>query len=345
MSRFREARDRGGRFLASLMRPDGGVPDCETGGGAYWGYPIALMVSGHSNEASRLLNWVRKNQFTPEGAIGASEAEYKLSQFSYHIGWLAEGAHRLGQFDLSQRGVDYNMRFFDEESGGFYAHPTERSAETKQEVWITAGAGRGALYAGRFDVAKAVGRWFERLMDLQPEYPQRLYTIYSRAKGLHTEPDPGEDPRRYVFNSDAVSDENFFNPGISGGFLARLYMATGERKWLELSKEYMRQADYASDYLYTSLRGGKTAWGASLLYTLTGESKYRDIAIRLGDSIIALQSPEGFWSGVDSITGIPGNNMTAEMVIWLDEVHQAVGGEEAAGVEASHAASAALPSS
>ena len=172
MSRFREARDRGGRFLASLMRPDGGVPDCETGGGAYWGYPIALMVSGHSNEASRLLNWVRKNQFTPEGAIGASEAEYKLSQFSYHIGWLAEGAHRLGQFDLSQRGVDYNMRFFDEESGGFYAHPTERSAETKQEVWITAGAGRGALYAGRFDVAKAVGRWFERLMDLQPEYPQ-----------------------------------------------------------------------------------------------------------------------------------------------------------------------------
>ena len=267
MSRFREARDRGGRFLASLMRPDGGVPDCETGGGAYWGYPIALMVSGHSNEASRLLNWVRKNQFTPEGAIGASEAEYKLSQFSYHIGWLAEGAHRLGQFDLSQRGVDYNMRFFDEESGGFYAHPTERSAETKQEVWITAGAGRGALYAGRFDVAKAVGRWFERLMDLQPEYPQRLYTIYSRAKGLHTEPDPGEDPRRYVFNSDAVSDENFFNPGISGGFLARLYMATGERKWLELSKEYMRQADYASDYLYTSLRGGKTAWGASLLYT------------------------------------------------------------------------------
>ena len=80
-------------------------------------------------------------------------------------------------------------------------------------------------------------------------------------------------------------------------------------------------------------------------YTLTGESKYWDIAIRLGDSIIALQSPEGFWSGVDSITGIPGNNMTAEMVIWLDEVHQAVGGEEAAGVEASHAATAALPSS
>ena len=118
-----------------------------------------------------------------------------------------------------------------------------------------------------------------------------------------------------------------FRSGIAGGFLARLHMATGEERWLKLSKEYMRLAEGASDYLFGILRAGKTGWCAALLYTLTGERKYRDMAIRVGDALVALQSKQGFWSEVDRRTDTPANNLTAEMVIWLDEIHQAVGHE------------------
>ena len=59
-----------------------------------------------------------------------------------------------------------------------------------------------------------------------------------------------------------------------------------------------------------------------MLYTLTGERKYREMAVRVGDNLIATQAEEGYWS-------LPGNDMlkndiTAEMVVWLDEINQAV---------------------
>jgi DUF1680 family protein len=124
-----------------------------------------------------------------------------------------------------------------------------------------------------------------------------------------------------VVHAAANEDQYFFHPGIAAGFLAELYKATGETEWLDLARGYLRQADVASDFQLKSLRAGKVAWAASVLYTLTGESRYRDLAIRVGDNIIAAQSPEGAWN----VSAPHCNDATAEMVAWLDEVHQAVG--------------------
>ena len=151
---------------------------------------------------------------------------------------------------------------------------------------MVSGAGQAALYTGRLDVARGVGRWMQTLMAAQPNYPQQLYSVYSRAEGLHTNPNP-DDEIRYVMSRDAERDQFFFHPGIAGGFLARLYQATGEGEWLELAKEYMRFAEGASDYLFRLLRAGKVGWAAAVLYTLTGERKYREMAVQVGDNLIA----------------------------------------------------------
>ena len=187
---------------------------------------------------------------------------------------------------------------------------------------MVSGCGQAALYTGRLEVARGVSRWMKELMDLQPNYPEQLYSVYSRAEGLHTTPDP-DDEVRYVMSRDATRDQYFFHPGIAGGFLARLYQATGESEWLDLAKEYMRFAEGASDCLFRLLRAGKVGWAASVLYALTGEAKYRDMAIRIGDNILDQQWDEGCWSSVGS--DVPSNDATAEMVVWLDEIHQAVG--------------------
>lgn len=322
VNRFREARDRGGDFLANIQDEDGSMPGFEQGADAYWGMPIALQVSGHSDSSNRLLQHIRENGFTSEGDIGPSQRSDLA--YAYPISWIVEGAHRLGQFDLSQRGMDFIMRSWDSESGGFYSNFSQRSEDGKQDLWITSACGRAALYTGRIEVARAVGMWFERLMELQPNYPAQMFTVYSRSVGLHSEPSAGDDPNRYILNMNATTDERFFNPGISGGFLARLYMATGENKWLDLAKEYMMCADIASEYLYTILRAGKTGWAAALLYTLTGESKYRDMAVRIGETLLRTQAEEGYWSGIDSVESTPMLNRTAEMVVWLDEIYQSV---------------------
>ena len=119
----------------------------------------------------------------------------------------------------------------------------------------------------------------------------------------------------------------FTTPGSLADFSHASTRARGEEEWLELSKEYMRFADGANDYLFRILRAGKTGWGAAVLYTITGEQKYRDMTVRIGDNVIALQSEDGSWSGALEKTDTPDLNLSAEMVIWLDEIYQAVGHE------------------
>jgi rhamnogalacturonyl hydrolase YesR len=164
-------------------------------------------------------------------------------------------------------------------------------------------------------------------MELQPDYPRYLYSVYSRAHGIHTTFDPDEEAR-HVMDPQATRDQYFFNPGIAAGFLASLYKATGEHDWLNLAREYMRQAEDAGDYFYRSLRAGKVGWAASVLYTLTGESKYRDIAVRVGENLVATQCENGAWDSINGSQYII--DCTAEMVVWLDEIHQAVGRRVAA---------------
>ena len=65
------------------------------------------------------------------------------------------------------------------------------------------------------------------------------------------------------------------------------------------------------------------AWASSVLFTLTGDEKYREMAVRIGDNVIDAQQPDGSW--ISTNTGEVSNDATAEMVVWLDEIHQAVG--------------------
>ena len=183
--------------------------------------------------------------------------------YAYFNIWVILGAQRLGQFDLAQHGMDFLMDFYDDESGGFYSSRTERSPTTMQDLWVTSGCGQAALYSSRLDVARGVGRWMQRMMDEQPDYPEVMYTVMTPGGGLVTEVDPA-DPIRYVLVNAEEGDQYFFHPGIAGGFLARLYQSTGEVQWLELSKRYMLFAETATDNLFWLLRAGKVGWAASV---------------------------------------------------------------------------------
>ena len=322
MDRFRQARDKGCVYLLAKLQPDGAFGEPSPRVTEYYKVFSAFQVCGHTSAANLLCSWVRAHGMTPLGDFGPRPDEADPYFYAYYNTWVVIGAHWLGQFDLAERGMEFLMEFWDPESGGFYPSPTERDADTLQDLWVVSGCAQAALYTGRLDVARGAGRWMDRLMRAQPNYPKQLYSVYSRGSGLITEPDPNDDAR-YVMVNDAERDQYFFHPGIAGGFLARLYQATGEAQWLDLAKQYMVFAEGANDYLFKLLRAGKVGWAASVLYTLTGESKFRDMAVRVGDNIIDAQSTDGSWSGTG--LSMPSNDATAEMVVWLDEIHQAVG--------------------
>lgn len=326
MSNYREARDRGARFLLRHLRSDGSFGDAEKGVTEYYKVPAALLVSGHSQAASSVLNWVRTSGIRADGDFGPRPADAGESYYYiYYNAWVIKAAHRMGQFDLSQRGMDFLMGFHDTSSGGFYSSRAERTAETEQDLWVVAGAGWCALYTGRIEIARGVGRWMARLMDEQPAYPEMLYSVSSQATGLITEV-RNRDDFRYVLTRDESRDQSFYHPGIAAGFLARLYQATGETEWLALARQYMRFAEHVGDYHFQLLRAGKVGWAAAVLYTLTGDPSYRDMAVRVGNQLVAQQASDGSWNWHTATGELePSNDITAEMVVWLDEIHQAVG--------------------
>ncbi len=327
MNRFRQARDRGCSYLLGQVHEDGGFGDPELGVTEYYKVPAALLVCGFSSAANSLLRWIRRHGFLPNGDFGPRPASALNSYYyTYHNAWVIKAAHRLGAFDLAQRGMDFLHEFHDPAGGGFYSHPTERNPETEQDLWVVSGCGWCAIYTGRLDLARGVGGWMRRMMDDQPNYPEELWTVYSRSRGLITEVIDGDD-FRYVLTRDESRDQSFYHPGIAAGFLCRLYMATGEGVWFELAREYMRFCDYVGDYHFKLLRAGKVGWAAAMLHTLTGDEKFREIAVRVGDNLVDSQLEDGAWAWPEmGLTG-PHNDITAEMVVWLDEIHQATGAD------------------
>ncbi len=327
MSRFGEARDRGGRYLLGQVREDGGFGDAALGVTEYYKVPAAFLVCGLSHAASRLLRWIRYNGVLANGDFGPRPADQLDSYYyTYHNAWVIKAAHRMGAFDLAHRGMDFLLGFRDLVGGGFYSHPTARDDVTEQDLWVVCGCGWCAIYTGRLDVARGVGAWMRRLMDEQPDYPRELWTVYSRERGLIMEVRDGDD-FRYVLTRDESRDQSFYHPGIAAGFLCRLYMATGEAEWLELARSYMSFCDYVGDYHYRLLRAGKVGWAGAMLYTLTGDAKYRDMAVRVGNNLVEAQMENGAWAWPEmGLTG-PHNDITAEMVVWLDEIHQAIGAD------------------
>jgi rhamnogalacturonyl hydrolase YesR len=123
--------------------------------------------------------------------------------------------------------------------------------------------------------------------------------------------------------SNVRRDQFFFQPGVAAGFLARLFQATGEAEWLDLAKRYMRFVEGADDYLFRLLRAGKVGWAAAVLYTITGDFKYKEIAARIGRNLIACQAKRGYWTVLQGDQ--PSDEITAEMVVWLDAIAQNIG--------------------
>ena len=317
---FRRSRDRGHAFLQRHLGADGAFPADAPSIAASYKALTAFQVCGDDRAANRMCAWIRRHGILDSGDFAPRpQAAAAGDAYTYYNAWIIAGAHRLGQFDLSRRGLAFLRGFHDPVSGGFYSSVDRRDDDTEQDLMATCMCGLAALYVGDLEIASGVGRWLQTVRDAQPDFPRLLYTVYSRAGGLVT-PLPAGDGNRYLVERDADRDQNIFNPGIAAAFLCRLYQSTGDESQLELARQYLSVAEGASDFLFGIVRAGKVGWAASLLYRQTGDPRYREMAVRIGNNLAELQFEAGFWSGVGGTE--PSLDSTAERVVWMDEILQ-----------------------
>jgi hypothetical protein len=335
------ARRRGVDFLLANVKADGEVSR-DFPRITYYRVPWALAVSGETEAAHRTLTWIEKHALSAEGEFHGGVTwtrEANRAFNTYPETCLAYGAHLLRRFDVARRAMAWAARFQDPETGGVFMDRDRLGAGDPQLLFLTAQFGMSAVVAGRLDLALRAGGWLRRLWEAQPGLPARLYCVWSRAGGLATTAPAGEDARHYVNESQEVRQFHY-NGGIAAACLAHLFMATGDREWLDLARAYQRFSMESTPRQFEVKQVCKSAWGAGLIALPTGDNGYRDWLVRMGDWFAAEQEADGRWSNSRYLDPNPPIQhqieATAEFVVHLDTLIGALGSIAARQSSAGH---------
>ncbi|MGQ9732937.1 MAG: hypothetical protein ACUVX8_16895 [Candidatus Zipacnadales bacterium] len=292
---YRQAALRAVRWLVNQQNPDGSINPVDQGIAAYYKVPYAFSLTGRTPEAVRLLAWVRENAFTEEGDFGGRYPRIGAHQVFYHQSnsWLICGAHRVGQFDLSLRGVEFLLSMQHPQSGGFLTRGPEESLSGEQDLMSTCLAGMACLYTGRLNEATAVADHLVRIWEKQPVASKRLYFTMHHGEHLITDFPEQDAVLRMVDTT--KPHQHYTIPGLATAFLVRAWYATGVKRYLEIAHEYTEFGDLCADDRYTTLPSAWFGWGAALLYQATGNANYQRIAEAVGDFLTEAQLECGTW--------------------------------------------------
>ena len=320
---YRAACRQGTQWLLKLMNDDGSIGPVQDRL-YYYRVPWALALMGETTAANRVLDWISRHMFSPEGAfVGVSpQGVFDNRYGSYPLACLIVGATLLDRLDIVYPGIGHLLTWQDPETGGFYSSRQDMAATGEQELFPTCQAGMTLLTAGQLHGARKAGEWMKRLWQSQPDTENKLYAVLSRAKGLVTD-FPAEQEALYVTKKNEPW-QHHFNGGIAAAFLTKLYLATGEEDWLELARQYQEFSMTTDPCQFESMQTCKSGWGSGLLYVATRERRYRDWTIRMGDWFAGLQLEDGHWENTKFWTPHPtvadNIEITAEFVMHVANI-------------------------
>jgi hypothetical protein len=316
--RLRESRERGADYLVSQQRVDGAIGEPEAAGlGPYYKALWAFAAAGRPAEGNRLASWIASRVLTDEGDY-AGPLRGKGFDFSYAYpnAWITIGAQKLGRYDITHRAMDFLLTL-QHETGGFRVQ--RDNAESVQDLLNSAQAGNACLITGHVAAAKGVGRFLRTVWEAQPHPHKELFFVYKPGQGLRTD-FPEERQRMHSIRVD-TRRQQYFNMGIAAAFLARLTMATGDPEWATLGKHYLSIGFQVLDEMYETAQVGKVGWGAALIYSVTGDHKYLELAERVGEALIEQQTESGGWDNTGGyVDDAVRAEVTGEFIVLLDEM-------------------------
>jgi len=322
---LQDSRRRGIEYLLGQQRADGAIGNPEAEGlGPYYKALWALAAAGRVEEGNRLASWIARNVQTEDGDFaGPLRGDGHNYSYPYPNAWILCGAQKLGRFDISQRGMGFLLLLQHAEDGGFRMQRDKEDAP--QDLLCSSQAGNACLFTGHIEEAKNVGRFLRTVWQAQPYPEKELFFVYKPGEGLRTT-FPEERQRLYSIRID-TRRQMYFNMGIAAAFLSRLTMATGDREWAGLAKDYLGIGFKVLDEMYETAQAGKVGWGAALTYQVTGERKYLELAERVGRALVDQQTDTGGWDNTGGyVNDAVRTEVTCEFIVLLDEMIGGIAG-------------------
>jgi len=324
------ASEKGAKWILQHLQKDGSFGPDTKEFRFYYKTAWALIDTGYLSEASKVLDFLKKTHLMDNGdfkqEIGQQEDD--PIWHAYSNTWAIIGAQKIGRFDISYKGIDYIRSLQDPESGGVFSKDPGEGKENEEHVIISSACGLACLYTGKLDEARKLGDFLLKMIEMQPE-KDKFYSVLRQKNGLVTE-FPSEDSVIYVVDSKKTR-QWFFSIGHPIGFLAKLYLVTNSEKYLDGAEEYSNFADSCSkqpEGVFSWPASGKIGWGFSVLYNITGKTKYRKMAEKVADYLVNTQKPQGYWTGyaskIDEQPFFATVDVTAEFIVWLREIVQEI---------------------
>jgi hypothetical protein len=308
---YDRAISRAGKWLTSQQRPDGSSGDGQTIW-AYYTQPMAFRAVGQPRAAMRCLSFTRKEFIHGDGVPQVKREG--VEGITYAPAWMVVNSHMWDRFEVSYPTVEWILRFQDPETGGFYSSEDEAKRKVGLlEYEATLVSGLALVSTGRISQAEKVARFLQRTHESQPELDERYYFMWDKKKGLVTDSFDKSLTMFYVVEK-KEQRQGYFLFGLAIAFLARLYMATGTRKYLDLAEEYFDYADSCAG-TYSTCLAHKLCWANAILYQATGKRRYLIGAKRVGDYLIGAQRSDGRYHYKEVVPKFEDQNQTANLDI------------------------------
>jgi hypothetical protein len=313
----------GSAWLAAQQGADGswgGLPDAHLG--AFYKGAWAFAVTGQPVAAQRLLNHVQRHFVTVEGDFGPRVVHAHQSvHYLYINAYLVIGSWLAGRYELAVPALAFLIGQQDAASGGFRSRPGTAERPSETDTISSAAAGTACLVGGRLEPARQAAEYLAHIADRQPEPEARFYTALQAAGRLDTQPVAADLWWRVV--ETGAPNQCWYALGFPFAFLVLAHQALGDTRYRTLALRYFDQMARCVNP-WDGPSSGKAAWGCALLYRMTGESRFRDIALHIGARILAVQESDGHWI-MARVKGTPVSDrldssdydVTAEYSLWL----------------------------
>ena len=321
IARFRTASDLGMSWLLGKLHTDGSWPEPIADLTGYFKVAYLFCIAGQLEQANSFVSEIKTRFMQPNGDFKISptqksgQVDYYEKVWGYANAWIIFISHKLGRFEVSYPAWDYLETLYHPDTGGYISNDPDAGGETIVDLLSTTHGGHTALYMGQLERAE---RCAELVVDFEWAQPDRQSGMYLRmdGRGNYLSKYPA-DEAAYYFLSATDPEQLYFMAGYPVAFLALLYRHTGKPVYLSTAVRYF---DFAANCtgVFDSHFSHKVAWGASILYNLTGQQRYADFAVKVADLLVRLQHQSGAW--FHDAPPYVSYDQSAECASWLRQI-------------------------
>ena len=260
----------------------------------YYKSVIAFTTGARMREARIMADFIAKT-FHRDGDHNTFPGDPTSKGLAnYRNAWLGRGYQVLGRYDLAVATGAFVEGQLHPQHGGLAALPGQPE-EDREYCWGSTGSGILALLAlGRNEAAIRGGEFLLGMVEEQPITKGKLY-LRRNAEGRIINEDKREG-LALVYSIDiGTPGQVYWYLGIAMNAFANLYLATGDRKWVDAGYKVFEYFRNCPDDIYEIISNGKVAWGLGAMHLATRDAVFAKEAQDVWAWHYNIQSDDGRW--------------------------------------------------